>query len=374
LIARNERQNVRPCLESFGEHVDQIVFVDTGSEDDSATEARRVAREHGWQDKLTLGRFKWCDDFAAARNYAASLATGDFHIWVDLDDRVIGAGHLPDLLDRLAQQPGVGWVEARYVSIGQVTSHPSFEASAVEEWRPRLFRAPVRWIGATYELPERTGEACRTEQIWWWHRKTRERGTRDLEIAKRWLKREPGNLRALGAALSESVGLGHLEEALAIGDEIQRQRKLDPDYRARCCALMAEVFRRLGRPEDAERYAMSSHRARPNDHASLVLAWVAVTRRSYQHALKWSQRVLSEPMALRQNKIEAGIFVAHAAHELSEWGLACDAAEYVLALLPRPLPGSTHAAYRDVLKEALPVWSRHVGSSTPAGIAIEELA
>jgi glycosyltransferase involved in cell wall biosynthesis len=45
LIAKNERENVRPCLSSFGDHVDEIVFCDTGSRDGTVAEVKRVARE-----------------------------------------------------------------------------------------------------------------------------------------------------------------------------------------------------------------------------------------------------------------------------------------------------------------------------------------
>lgn len=41
LIAKNERVHVEPCLTSFANHVDEIVFVDTGSRDGTVAEVRR---------------------------------------------------------------------------------------------------------------------------------------------------------------------------------------------------------------------------------------------------------------------------------------------------------------------------------------------
>jgi glycosyltransferase involved in cell wall biosynthesis len=47
MIARDEAANVRPCLSSFWDHVDEVVLCDTGSRDDTVKLARAFAREHG---------------------------------------------------------------------------------------------------------------------------------------------------------------------------------------------------------------------------------------------------------------------------------------------------------------------------------------
>ena len=106
MIVRDAGAYMRPCLESFGDHVDEIVCVDTGSRDGTRAEIRRVAREHGWTDKLVLDRFRWCDDFAAARNYAESLATCEFACKIDQDETVRGAEALRRCCDFLT--PDVG--------------------------------------------------------------------------------------------------------------------------------------------------------------------------------------------------------------------------------------------------------------------------
>jgi glycosyltransferase involved in cell wall biosynthesis len=74
MIARNERANVAPCFEGFWPYVDEVVLCDTGSRDGTVAEARRYAKARGEAGKLIIGRFKWVDDFAAARTYAHSLA------------------------------------------------------------------------------------------------------------------------------------------------------------------------------------------------------------------------------------------------------------------------------------------------------------
>ena len=77
LIVRNEQANLARLLPQLG-FADEIVVVDTGSED----ETESVALSHG----AKLFRFAWKDDFSAARNYALKKASGDYVMWLDADD------------------------------------------------------------------------------------------------------------------------------------------------------------------------------------------------------------------------------------------------------------------------------------------------
>ncbi|MBI2504133.1 MAG: glycosyltransferase [Candidatus Latescibacteria bacterium] len=78
LIARDEEAVLPRCLESVRSVADELVVVDTGSTDRTA----QIARQYG----ARLGSFAWCDDFAAARNAALDLATGEWILWLDADD------------------------------------------------------------------------------------------------------------------------------------------------------------------------------------------------------------------------------------------------------------------------------------------------
>lgn len=81
MIVKNERQNLSRCLASAQAYVDEIVVVDTGSED----ETPEIARQFG----AKLEHFEWCNDFAAARNYALSKVTGDWILVLDADEELI---------------------------------------------------------------------------------------------------------------------------------------------------------------------------------------------------------------------------------------------------------------------------------------------
>lgn len=80
-IVKNESANLARCLESIKPYVDEIVLVDTGSTDDTIA----IAQQYG----ATIGHFEWCNDFAAARNHALSLVTGDWVLVLDADEELV---------------------------------------------------------------------------------------------------------------------------------------------------------------------------------------------------------------------------------------------------------------------------------------------
>ncbi len=79
-IVKNERINIERCLNSVKPYVDEMIVVDTGS-DDATPE---IALQHG----AKVAHFNWCDDFSAARNYAISQASGEWILMLDADEEL----------------------------------------------------------------------------------------------------------------------------------------------------------------------------------------------------------------------------------------------------------------------------------------------
>ncbi|EMA6341843.1 glycosyltransferase [Bacillus cytotoxicus] len=80
LIVKNEEDMLRKCLESLQGGVDEIVVVDTGSTDTT----KEIAKE--FTNKVY--DFEWTNDFAEARNFAASKASGEWILAIDADECV----------------------------------------------------------------------------------------------------------------------------------------------------------------------------------------------------------------------------------------------------------------------------------------------
>lgn len=80
MIVRNEEEHLEACLQAAGPYADEIIIVDTGSED----RTEEIARQAG----ARLFRMKWEEHFAKARNYALHRATGDWILVLDADERL----------------------------------------------------------------------------------------------------------------------------------------------------------------------------------------------------------------------------------------------------------------------------------------------
>lgn len=77
-ITKNEEKNILRSINSLKGICDEIIVVDTGSEDETIALAESAGAR--------VAHFKWINDFSAARNYAISLATGDYIIFLDADE------------------------------------------------------------------------------------------------------------------------------------------------------------------------------------------------------------------------------------------------------------------------------------------------
>ncbi len=97
LIVKNEEPYLRRCLESFVSAYDELIVVDTGSRDRTV----EIAGEFGAQ----VDFFRWRNDFGAARNYACSLAGGEWIMMVDGDESLAPKGIASRLPEMLRQVP-----------------------------------------------------------------------------------------------------------------------------------------------------------------------------------------------------------------------------------------------------------------------------
>ena len=155
LIVRDEETMLTGCLESIKD-ADEIVVVDTGSTDGTVEIARQYTDE--------VHEIEWRDDFAAARNYAKGLCTGDWIYSIDADH--INETPVPEIkaeIDRIAghsvasvlinnhhkaawlwkNDPGIEW-QGR---VHEVLSQPAtIDTAVAQSIRPRGYANTKRNI------------------------------------------------------------------------------------------------------------------------------------------------------------------------------------------------------------------------------------
>lgn len=260
LIARNEKHNIRRCFDSLWPHVDQVVLCDTGSRDGTIAEARRYAAERRQTGKLKIVRHKWADDFAAARQAADDAATGEWLVWCDLDDEIIGLDRLRQMAADATEDIVGFFVRYRYAA--------DVDGNSISElWRERVVRNDgTKWEGRLHEhkIFTRGGSAVvRVDPSiaeWVHHRDhlTQRTGERNLRILEKWLKDEPGNARVIVSLAMDYLGQERHEEAADMFDRYLQMPGEAPDRRAQAFRQRAVSLMILNRPHDARALAMQA--------------------------------------------------------------------------------------------------------------------
>lgn len=126
IITRNEAAKIAECLDTLA-FCDERIVVDSGSEDETV----RIAREHG--ARVEHHAF---EGFGAQKNFALSLASGEWVLSVDADERV-SAALAAELMAALADGAADGYEMPRRSSfLGRAMRHSGWYPDYVL----RLFR------------------------------------------------------------------------------------------------------------------------------------------------------------------------------------------------------------------------------------------
>lgn len=138
IIAKNEEKNIERCLEALKPTGFELVVVDTGSAD----RTKETARQH----TRCVYDYVWCDDFAAAKNFAVSKASNDCVMIIDSDEFLEALDR--EELDRmLSEHPD---------EVGRIQRRNTFSRKGVgqenREWINRIFdRRKFHYEGRIHE-------------------------------------------------------------------------------------------------------------------------------------------------------------------------------------------------------------------------------
>jgi tetratricopeptide (TPR) repeat protein len=349
MIARNEERNVEPCFSSWWDHVDEIVLVDTGSTDRTVETATRFARKRKALHKLKLGRFEWADDFAAARNYAHSLASGEWHCWCDLDDEIAGAEHLRDLA---ASAPAD--VQALMFDYEYARDQAGNVICTLR--RERLVRAgSSEWFGRVHEAQKLDGQVqlVPAGRVVWRHRKQAgdTPSDRNLQILERWAQDEPANGRVIQYLGTERAGNGlHAEAVEAYRQYLQLSGEPE-EHRAQVWRKLACSLIALERVEEAFRAGVEALAENPTwPDCYLTLAQTAYIKGEHVKVLEWAAEAIrrGQPDSLLilnplDYTVEPRVAMAGSLAALGRLDEAIGCAEQALAVVPEhPLLAPTY--------------------------------
>lgn len=219
VIAGNAEHYVSRFLDSFQPHVDEVCFVRAiGNQTPDRT--LEIARERGCITAEYFNQRPWphVDDFAAARNVAWGMATGDFVMWADLDDLLERGDHIKKDLAALP-------AECLALSVPY-----DIRDDQVRIYRERVIRrGAAKWINPIHECLD-FGESVNVGETNNWqiahvptgHRKANdERNVRILESIK-----EPTGSQRFHLVQSLRA-VGRIGESVALAGEILTTRPDD---------------------------------------------------------------------------------------------------------------------------------------------------
>ncbi len=126
MIVRNEEQMLPRCLAAIAPAVDEMVIVDTGSQDATI----EIARSFG----ATVIEHPWTGSFSEARNISFEAATGDWLLYLDADEILVAQD-----AERLRELTGQTWREAFYLVETSYVGELG-DGSAVTNNALRIFR------------------------------------------------------------------------------------------------------------------------------------------------------------------------------------------------------------------------------------------
>lgn len=222
MIVKNEEKHLARCLDSVKELVDEMIVIDTGSEDKTV----EIAKDFG----AKVDYYSWDNNFSNARNYSLQQASGDWILLMDADDEF----HKEDY-DKFIELINTSTKDGHYFKTLSFAGEKKGN-DVVLNLNLRLLRnnRKYHFIGAIHEQITRSDGTMdykdfSTEDIRIFHygyltdvalEKNKRR--RNISIIEEELKKDPQNSFHLFNLGNEYFALGDREKALELYDSAYR--------------------------------------------------------------------------------------------------------------------------------------------------------
>jgi glycosyltransferase involved in cell wall biosynthesis len=264
MIVKNEGKQLAACLRAAWPVVSEVVIVDTGSTDDTVA----VATSFG--ARLSTFDFRR-PDFAGARNHSLELATGDWILVLDADERLTSGA--PATVAALCQEGE---------NVGYVVQRRNLRAGAAEgltDHALRLFRngRGTRYRGRVHETVDASilaaGGRIRTSRLTIDHLLPPDHG-RSLDksrfylgILEEELAQTPDDIDRLSFRRAELHTLGLLDEASRTAERVAELAPGDASHHVHAGLYRLVHHHDVAGAERAFRQALA---LRPDDARALA--------------------------------------------------------------------------------------------------------
>lgn len=280
MIVKNEQSILKRCLDSYAGTYDELIIIDTGSTDNT----KAIACQY--TDKVY--DFSWCDDFAAARNFAFSKAHCDYILSVDADEELDSFNNqsLQNLKSVLL--PEVDIVQMYYVNSSSFNSVYNVH----KELRPKLFKRlrTFNWISPIHETI-RINPVIYDSNIEIMHKPTGNHSKRDFSVYFKSLKK--------GIHLEDYVVSMLCKELFISGDNsdfisfkdvfenifLNENRNTDTIHDINC--ILARIYQITGESDKFFKITLKAVADNPSSEICLILGYYYFDKEDYEEAAIW---------------------------------------------------------------------------------------
>lgn len=253
MIVKNESSCLRECLESVKD-ADEIVIVDTGSEDNTID----IAKEY--TDKVYSGeKYLWRDDFAFSRNQSLELCTNEWILIIDADE--------------VLEEGGINKIR------GLIKEGNAFYFDTVSKTPPhnihksiRLFKkGTTRWVGKIHNyLDTQTQESLPISIYYGYSEAHKKDPNRAMRILSKIVKEEPNCIREKFYLAREYYYIKDYKCAIFYYDYYLEVAKWAPEI-ADAWIMKAYCYWNLGEIDKAKDCALQAIKINANFKEAFVL-------------------------------------------------------------------------------------------------------
>lgn len=179
MIVKNEEKTLPRALKNAKNYADEIIIVDTGSQDKTKEVAKKFTEN--------IFDFEWNYDFSKARNFSFDKATLEYIMWLDADD-ILTDDTVKAINAWKESEDDIDVVMCPYVASFDENYKPVFQYL-----RERIVKntTALRWHDRVHEVIIPSGKIVNNEEIKIFHGKTKkEKSDRNLLIYRQILKEE----------------------------------------------------------------------------------------------------------------------------------------------------------------------------------------
>ena len=283
MIVKDECEVLDRILRQAQDFADEIIVVDTGSNDNTKDIAYK------YTDKVY--DFDWVDDFSLARNYSFNQANCDYIMWLDADDII-----QDDVVNRIkTYMKNIQCDTVMCPYYADVSS-----SGKVNFWyyRERIVRRCefAKWVGFVHEVIVPFGQIDYKEDIIIQHAKEKVSTGRNLQLYRKHIARGVQlDTRHLYYFARELYYNGALEESLNVLDNFFNRKDGFAPNVMDAYVLASDISAMLGNNLRSEYYLFEALKIGvPSGALCVKLGNLFFNKFAYESAIFWYESALRE--------------------------------------------------------------------------------